>query len=126
MCGLWVGTVEKAVLQKIFSNPLTGGRVDNCLVAMFRKFGGLLVYLAKAFLSGGMWALNNPGSWVNPLPVFLGPIKSLCLFLSHRFIFLIKFYTHVHGLVLYCRLPPTLSFQLYPVHIDGRRWVKRG
>ena len=43
---------------------------------------------------------------------------------SHRFIFLIQFNTHVHGLVYFCRLHPTLSFRLYPVLVGGRHGAR--
>ena len=67
---------------KNLENLLTGGRVDYCLVAMFRKFGGLLVYLAGAFFSGcGLGITQVLGSTLFQSFVLV-QIKSLCLFFT--------------------------------------------
>ena len=69
-------------------------------------------------------ALRLPqGLGFMPFPDFC-PLISHCVGFSHRFIFLIQFYTHVHGLVYFCRLHPTLSFRLYPVLIGGRHGAR--
>ena len=125
-------------LHFIYASPSTMGpgtmqkllysRRADCLsmVAMSWKIDhGSLFHFRSCWSLGCCGPRMPHGSDLSPSRFLVGLIKSLCK-VSHIFIFLFQFYTHVAGITCLIRLASPLTCQLDPVRIDGVRWVKRG